>query len=113
MDELNYIMESRPEKELHIYIHDEAPRTSAFNLQVPRGYHDEITTKTLEQDTDLVQRSEIDCDNPCLGEEWISAVAAASKACREVRTLDYATWRAPRASLRKLTATRAHRLCKS
>ncbi|MFM7990172.1 MAG: hypothetical protein ACKPKO_63735, partial [Candidatus Fonsibacter sp.] len=48
-----------PEKELHIYIHDEAPNT--INLQGPRGYNDTIAKKAVDQYTDLVQRSEIDC----------------------------------------------------
>ncbi|MFM7977973.1 MAG: hypothetical protein ACKPKO_01545, partial [Candidatus Fonsibacter sp.] len=86
LDEVNYIMEPRPDKELHIYIHDEAPKTTPFNLQAPRGYSDIITKKALEQNTGLVQRFEIDGDNPRLREEWTPAVAIASKACREVRT---------------------------
>ncbi|MFM7987925.1 MAG: hypothetical protein ACKPKO_52290, partial [Candidatus Fonsibacter sp.] len=86
MDEVNYIMEFRPEKELHIYIHDEAPKTTTtVKLQTPRGYNNIITKKSWEQDTDLMRRCE-KCDNPWLGEEWTSAVATTSKACREVRT---------------------------
>ncbi|MFM7987409.1 MAG: hypothetical protein ACKPKO_49665, partial [Candidatus Fonsibacter sp.] len=68
--ELSYIMESRPEKGLHIYIHDEAPNTTPYNLQVPRGYTDIVTKKSSEQHTDLARRSDIDCDIPWLGEEW-------------------------------------------
>ncbi|MFM7988499.1 MAG: hypothetical protein ACKPKO_55220, partial [Candidatus Fonsibacter sp.] len=73
--EVHYIMKSRPETGLYIYVHDEAPRTTSFNLQVPRGYNDIVTKKTLEQDTDLLHKSEIYCDNPWLGEEWTSAAA--------------------------------------
>ena len=86
LGDVNFIMESNPEKGLYIYIHDEAPRTTTFNLQVPRGYNDIITKQTLEQRTDLVRRCETDCDNTWFGEEWTSAVATTSKACREVRT---------------------------
>ena len=38
VQELNYIMESNPEKGVYIYIHDEEPRTTAFNIEFPRGY---------------------------------------------------------------------------
>ncbi|MFM7983565.1 MAG: hypothetical protein ACKPKO_29990, partial [Candidatus Fonsibacter sp.] len=45
-------------------------RQHRTNLQAPRGYNDIITKKSLEQNTDLARRSEIDCDNPWLGVDW-------------------------------------------
>ena len=43
VDELNYIMEPRPEKGLHIYFHDEEPRTHAEHPVPPRGCRDILT----------------------------------------------------------------------
>ena len=85
VDELNYIMESKPEKGLYIYFHDEEPRTHAELL---RGYRDLLMKTNFEQDTDLLDRSEIDCDHTRLAPLglWTSAVPTASKACRNVRT---------------------------
>ncbi|MFM7988452.1 MAG: hypothetical protein ACKPKO_54980, partial [Candidatus Fonsibacter sp.] len=52
-DEVNYIMESRLEKELHINIHEETAKAIPYNLQDPRGYNGIITKKSLEQNTDF------------------------------------------------------------
>ena len=92
VEELNYIMESRPEKGLFIYFHDEEPRIDA-GRPVPCGYRDILMKRALEQDTDLVRRSEIDCDHPL---PWLatlvdrvtseSAVSTASQACLHIRT---------------------------
>ncbi|MFM7980795.1 MAG: hypothetical protein ACKPKO_15895, partial [Candidatus Fonsibacter sp.] len=45
MEKVNYSMESRPKEGLYIYIHDEKPRTTAFNLQVLRGYNESSRRK--------------------------------------------------------------------
>ena len=59
-------MEPRPEKGLYIYFHDEEPRTQAEHPAPPRGYCGILMNKTVEQDTDLVHRTEIHCDRPRL-----------------------------------------------
>ena len=40
IDELNYIMESRPEKALYLFIHDQKPRQQHDDSEVPRSYKD-------------------------------------------------------------------------
>jgi hypothetical protein len=84
--ELNYIMEPRPDKGLCIYIHDEEPRAHAD--VPPRGYQDILKKKALEEDADLVRRSNVTCDDPLslaelglghlMGHMWISAVTIES-----------------------------------
>ena len=63
MEELNYIVKSKPENGLFIYFHGQEPRIDA-GRPVPCGYRDILVRRALEQDTDLVCRSEIDCDHP-------------------------------------------------
>ena len=60
--ERNYIMEFKPEKGLCIYFHDEEPTRNAGG-PVPRCYHDILMHATWEQDTDMVRRTEINCDH--------------------------------------------------
>ena len=46
---------------LRINFHNKEPRTHA---ELPRGYRDLVMNRTLEQDTELACRNEIDCDEP-------------------------------------------------
>ncbi|MFM7986717.1 MAG: hypothetical protein ACKPKO_46120, partial [Candidatus Fonsibacter sp.] len=92
VEELKYIVESRPEKGLFIYFHGKEPRADA-GRPVPCGRRDILMTRALEQYTDLVRRSEIDCDHPV---PWLatlvdgvpseSAVSTALQACLHIRT---------------------------
>ena len=79
VDELNYIMESRPEKGLFVFIHDQAA-----HADVHRGSDDIARKKILEKDPALVTRYAIDCTMPqrvCLvptqSVSWPLAVALA------------------------------------
>jgi hypothetical protein len=87
---LNYIMESRPEKGLFVYMHDEQPR--AHGEEVPRGYRGIELKKTLERDHELgVRRHTIDCEEPwCSGpiremaSTWRLAVMTTAKVCHHI-----------------------------
>ncbi|MFM7977888.1 MAG: hypothetical protein ACKPKO_01120, partial [Candidatus Fonsibacter sp.] len=63
MEELNYIMESKPEKGLLIYFHYEEPRIDAGDR----------SNATIATDTDLVRRNEIYSDHQL---PWLATLAS-------------------------------------
>ena len=120
VDELNYIMEPKPEKGLFVYFHSEEPTT-----EPPRGYPDLDNKSTLEQDAEPVCRSEIDCEEPWRSNPirewastWWSAVVAAAKDCRYIgmhnlEDITRATGLAEEGGLKKARASRSQCLYKT
>jgi hypothetical protein len=64
VEELNYIMESRPEKGLHIFMHNQAPPEAASSSRSgPSAWHDILRKQALEANPALrIIRHDIDCD---------------------------------------------------
>jgi hypothetical protein len=93
-DELNYIMESRPEKGLYLFIHDAKLPRQHDDSEVPRGYDDIQRKKDLENDHELgVTRCIINRDAPAevpvvshSAWDWRWAVAAARSRTEAIRT---------------------------
>ena len=66
VDELNYIMESRPETGLYVFVHDQLPMDARRPCRANRGnWRDILGKQALEADPELqVLRREVDCGRP-------------------------------------------------
>jgi hypothetical protein len=64
VDELNYIMESRPEEGLYIFMHNPSPPdASSSSRSGPSSWHDILWKQALEADPALqIIRHDIDCE---------------------------------------------------
>ena len=73
VDELNYIMESRPERGLYIFMHHQPPLAASRT----RGARDILGKQSLGANTAVqVARHEVDCDNVSAGPALVHGAGA-------------------------------------